>query len=203
MSRFEESADRVLEAIGGGANLRESCQKAAVPYATARTWVSAGRRDPSGKYGAWVRRLDAAKAGAAADADAEALVGNPSAPGPVESRLQSLVAGRELAGEAALAFAQAKTLAHTIDRLADTPGAAAATALASCSRRLEEVVPALALPRDDALTRLRARRSSRLDQQGNGGPNGEATGTPGRVDQIRREVAEERAARGAPNPGVW
>ena len=61
MSRFAESADSLLAAIGAGATMREACTRLDIPYATARTWVANGRRDPEGPYGAWVRRLDATK----------------------------------------------------------------------------------------------------------------------------------------------
>ena len=58
---FAES-ERILEAAAKGANLREACEKAGIPYGTARVWIERGRRDPEGPYGAWVRRLDATKA---------------------------------------------------------------------------------------------------------------------------------------------
>ena len=184
MSRFAESADRVLAAIGAGATMRDACARLDIPYATARTWVANGRRDPEGPYGAWVRRLDACKAPPADLAEVSAPdTRKGKGPGPVESRLDALLSDRVLTGENALASEQARTLAHTIDRLGETPGGAAAQALAHCSRRLEEIVPQLGIAREDSVdelkNRFRARRSGML--QANGRGSGEI-----KVDDVAR-----------------
>ena len=154
-------ADRIVEAVRRGANLREACEKTGFAYGTVRKWISAGRRDPSTAYGAWVRRLDAAKAGGAKNSGHVSGIPNDSEPGPVESRVDALLHGRDLHGEAALAAAQARTLARAIDELGVTPGGAAKTALASCSRRLEELLPKLQIPREDAVDQLHRQRSQR------------------------------------------
>jgi hypothetical protein len=157
MSRFTESAEDVLAAVGAGATMREACTRLDIPYATARTWVANGRRDPEGPYGAFVRRLDAAKAPPADDPHRD----EDSSPGAVETRVNALVSGCELNRQVALAAEQAKVLARAIDELGSTPGGAAKTALASCSRRLEELIPLLEAPREDLVDRLRAERSQR------------------------------------------
>ena len=178
MSRFAESADSLLAAIGAGATMREACTRLDIPYATARTWVANGRRDPEGPYGAWVRRLDATKT-PPADAGDDGVGLQDSGPGPVESRLDVLLGERVLAGEAALAAAQARVLARKVDQLGETPGAAAGQALAHCSRRLEELVPLLETPREDDLDRLKAKfraRRSGLRANASEHANGKGSG---------------------------
>ena len=70
-----------------------------------------------------------------------------------------------------MAGAQAKALGRRIDQLSFSPGAAAGTAMAHCSRRLEELVPLLEAPREDDLDRLKARfRARRSGMASNGGP---------------------------------
>ena len=175
---FAES-ERILEAAAKGANLREACEKAGIPYGTARGWIERGRRDPEGPYGAWVRRLDATKApptdASASDGGVSLEHAGDSGPGPVEFQLDALLGGRELTGENALAAEQARVLARKVDQLGETPGAAAGQALAHCSRRLEEIVPALGVPREDSVDRLRKRRALRRAavMQSNGRGSGE------------------------------
>ena len=60
-----------------------------------------------------------------------------------------------------MAAEQARVLARKVDQLGETPGAAAGQALAHCSRRLEEIVSALGVPREDSVDRLRRQRDLR------------------------------------------
>jgi hypothetical protein len=134
--------------LAAGLNLTEACAAAGVSYTTARKWVAAGRRDPTGKYGTFVAAID----GDVPDAD-----GRGRKIGEVEREVEALVAGRVLSGEKALAAAQARTLARTVDELAVTRGGAAAMAVVAASRRLDEVIVTLALPKRDQLTELKER----------------------------------------------
>lgn len=164
MSRFDPDAERLIPLAGEGMTLQDACEKAGVPYETARAWITKGRRDPTSRYAAGLRRLESART---IEREREA--------GPVERRLDALLRGRELTGENALAAEQARTLAAKIDQLGATPGAAAGQALAHCSRRLEEIIPGLGVPREDSVDRLRQQRAQRIAeaQQANGKGSGE------------------------------
>jgi hypothetical protein len=155
VSQFADHADRLVAFVSEGLTMRDGCARAGLSYDTARKWVSAGRRDPNGAYGAFVTALDAARCSSEAeDEDFE--------PGPVERQVEILIAGRELDGEAAIAAAQAQALARTVDTLSRTRGGSAGLALASVSRRLEECVGYLRLQPKDALTELQERRAARI-----------------------------------------
>ena len=128
MASFAKDSERLLELIGMGLSMAEACKKAEIPYGTAKKWVDAGRKAPDGVYGAWLARLTAAKAGVAADDDADGRDRDSVSPGPVELRVEALLQGRELNRQAGLAAAQARTLARKVDQLGETPGAAAGQA---------------------------------------------------------------------------
>ena len=149
MASFAKDSERLLELVGTGLSMAEACQGASIPYGTAKKWVDAGRKAPDGPYGAWLARLTAAKAGAPDDDDASPRRAGDPGPGPVELRVDALLRGCEPSQQAALAGAQAKALARRIDQLSTSPGAAAATAMAHCSRRLEELTPQLEAPREE------------------------------------------------------
>ena len=181
MASFAKDSERLLELIGTGLSMAEACQRGKIPYGTPKKWVDNGRKAPDSRYGAWLARLTAAKTspGAALASpvrDAQGPTPNPSsveglAPGPVEARVDSLLEGCEPSQQAALAGAQAKALGRRIDQLSFSPGAAAGTAMAHCSRRLEQLVPLLEAPREDDLDRLKARfRARRSGMASNGGP---------------------------------
>jgi hypothetical protein len=170
MSQFRDSADRLVTLVGEGLTLTEACKRVGMPYNTVRDWVSAGRRDPQGRYGAFVRALDSGRALCARHE------GHDREPGPVEREVERLLAGRVIEGEAAVAAAQARVLAAKVDALATAPGGSAGIALASLSRRVAECVAALNLPAPtDALDELLAHRRARLAARGHQfrpGPNG-------------------------------
>jgi hypothetical protein len=157
MSSFERDADRVLAFIGEGLSIADACERARVPYGTVRKWITNGHRNPGGKYGRFTDRMASAR-----------IVEKPKQhpddepePGPVESEVAKLLAGRDLRGEMPLVAAEARTLARSADRLSETRGGAAATALAVTSRRLEELIARLAVPAEDNIDRLREQRRAR------------------------------------------
>jgi hypothetical protein len=179
-SRFGEVADTIVEAAVNGANLRQACETAGVNYETAQGWVKRGRRDPDGVYGSFVRRLGAAKVGGSNGASSDGPVPEHSDLGPVESRVEALLRDRELHGADALAGAQARTLAKAVDELSTSPGGAAKTALVAASRRLEEVVASLALPREDSLERLQRDMREHRAAQAHRRPSSDRVGRPRR-----------------------
>jgi hypothetical protein len=125
MARFAEDSDRLAELVGKGFTMPEACARASISYKTARHWLDKGGSDPDGVYGAWARRVDAVAASSEEDE-----------PGAVEREVEALIAGHELRSESRLACEQAKVLARKIDQLDQSPGAAAAQAMAHCSRRV-------------------------------------------------------------------
>jgi len=151
MNQFDNNADRLVAIVGEGLTLTDACKQISLPYNTARKWVSAGRADPGSKYGDFVRDLDAARTLAESDGDED------HEPGPVESEVQHLIAGRKLDGEGRIFAVQARMLARSVDTLAQTKGGSAGLALASVSRRLEECIAAIRLQPGDWLTELQER----------------------------------------------
>jgi hypothetical protein len=94
--------------------------------------------------------------------------------GSLETEVNKLLASRELPGEMPLIAAEARTLARSGDRLGQTHGGAAAMALATVSRRLEETMARLQVPKEDNIDRLqravRERRAlARAAQNGGSG----------------------------------
>jgi hypothetical protein len=61
MSSFERDADRLLALTGEGLSLVDACERLGIPYGTARKWIAAGHRTPSGKYGDFVARMETAQ----------------------------------------------------------------------------------------------------------------------------------------------
>jgi hypothetical protein len=145
MSQFAEHSEQLVAMVSEGLPLTEACKRAGVAYDTARNWVTAGRRDPDGEYGAFVTALDRGRMSAVREDDDL---------GPVEREVERLIGGRELEGEVAVAAAQARVLARKVDSLAASPGGSAGLALASVSRRLEDCVAVLRLEPRDFVTRL-------------------------------------------------
>jgi hypothetical protein len=153
MSQFAEHSGQLVAMVSEGLPLTEACKRAGVAYDTARNWVTAGRRDPDGEYGAFVTALDRGRMSAVREDDDL---------GPVEREVERLIGGRELEGEVAVAAAQARALARKVDALAASPGGSAGLALASVSRRLEDCVALLRLERRDWLTRMQEERAARI-----------------------------------------
>jgi hypothetical protein len=155
LSQFSDTADRLVAFVNEGLTLTDACSRVGVAYDTARNWVSAGRRDQAGRYGAFAAALDAARASEPQrDDDREA--------GPVEREVDSFLRDRDLRDEARIAAAQARALARTVDGLASARGGSSGTALATVSRRLDECLASLDIQPTDALTELRERRAARL-----------------------------------------
>jgi len=152
LSQFADTADRLVASVTDGLTLTEACSRAGVAYDTARNWVSAGRREPSGKYGAFAAALDAAR-------DSE---GQHQEPGPIESEVHALLSDRRLAAEERLAAVQARAFARAMDVLASTRGGSSGMAMVAVSRRLDECIDGLRLQPKDALTEIRERRSARI-----------------------------------------
>jgi hypothetical protein len=165
MARFAEDSGRLVELVGTGLSMTEACDRMGLSYGTARKWVDQGRRRPASAHGQFVAALDAARSPATDEGE----------PGAVERQVEALLRGRDLTGEAALNAAQARTLARAVDELGRTRGAAAKMALATASRRLGELIPALGVPREDSVDRLRKRRDLRraAAMQSNGRGSGE------------------------------
>jgi hypothetical protein len=158
MSQFSGHREQLVAMVSEGLPLTEACSRVGVSYNTVRNWVSAGRSNPSGDYGAFVAALDRGRMAGIENDD----------PGPVEREVQSLLAGRELEGEATVTAAQARALARKVDALAGAPGGSAGLALASVSRRLEDCVAQLRLEKKDFVDELReqVQRRRQLFQQG-------------------------------------
>jgi hypothetical protein len=149
MSKFNEHSDRLVAMVSEGLTLTDACKNAGVPFDTARNWITRGRRDPSGEYGAFAVALDRARMAQAPAKD------DHEEPGPVEREVRTLIAGQELKGETAVTAAQALALARKVDSLSAMTGGSAGLALASVSRRLEDCVAQLRLPRHDWVDDLR------------------------------------------------
>jgi hypothetical protein len=62
MTRFDDIAPRVLEAVRGGATVDEAAKLAEIPVKTVHSWATRGRKDAEGRYGAFARDLDATRA---------------------------------------------------------------------------------------------------------------------------------------------
>lgn len=152
--QFDRHADQLVAMVSEGLTLTDACSRAGVAYDTARGWVTAGRRDPDGPYGAFVIALDSGRVTTADDDE-------PPEPGPVEREVQTLIVGRKLEGEVAVAAEQARALARKVDSLTAAPGGSAGMALASVSRRLEECVAFLKLAPKDWLTELQEQYAAR------------------------------------------
>jgi transposase-like protein len=61
LSRFEQVAPKLLEAIMAGATVAEGCRKLDISAHTVRSWLASGRRDPEGRYGAFAASIGTAK----------------------------------------------------------------------------------------------------------------------------------------------
>jgi hypothetical protein len=157
MSRFDEHSKGLIALVGEGLSEHDACEQLGLPYSTARKWVNAGRRDPAGRYGNFVKALNAARASTPGD----------EAPGPVAQNLEALIANRELDSEKQLGLAQARALARSIDTLSRSKAGAAALGLVAASKRLEDVVHTLRVRPPDAVDRIAARRSAAI-QAANG-----------------------------------
>ena len=180
MSRFDEHSERILGFVREGLTLTESCERVGASYATCRKWISAGRKVPDGPYGPFVAALDAARSPAA-----------DNGVGPVQRQLEELLRGHDdLTGENALRATLARSLAKAIDELSTTRSGQAKMALVSASRRLEETVASIQLPREDLVDELRRRGSQRRGQR----PID--AWTPADVEGARRSPPPEAEANG-------
>jgi hypothetical protein len=155
---FTDNADKLVTFVEEGLPMTEGCRRIGIPYSTARKWVGAGRTDPNGPYGSFVARLDAAREQTRLNREEEDL---DYEPGPVEAEVQNLIGGRQLDGQAAIAAVQARALARAVDALSRQSGGSAGLALASVSKRLDDVVAGLRLQPKNRLTELQERYAAR------------------------------------------
>jgi hypothetical protein len=158
MSFTDSNTDRIISLVTEGLPLTEACDRVGVNPHTCRKWVSAGNRDPQGKYGPFATALQAAREQRRLDREEEDLNYEP---GPVEAEVRKLIGGRELDGQAAIAAVQARALARAVDGLSRQTGGSAGMALASVSRRLDDVVAGLRLQPKNKLTALQERYAAR------------------------------------------
>jgi hypothetical protein len=151
---FDRHAKALVALCSEGLSMRDACEQRKVNYKTVETWLGKGRRDPGGRYGAFARAVDEARA--------KPVVDNKE-PGPVYAATRLTLMGLNLGPEHELGKAQALALAHMLDDLRNTKGGAAATGAAKLSERLEAVMSKLPLPRTPSgLDYLVAKRKARL-----------------------------------------
>jgi hypothetical protein len=154
MTRFAESSERILELHREGFTLQAACEAAGTPVTTARKWLAAGRAGKA-PYADWLARYEAPRT-PVDDDDGREL-------GRVESTVEMLLADREprLGPEQRLSAQEARCVARAIDELSKTKGGQAALGLVSASRRLDELITDLELPKEDAIDRLQAAYAAR------------------------------------------
>jgi transposase len=58
---FESVKDELLASVRAGATLDEACRAAGVNVHTARSWLSRGRKAPTGRYGRFASEVDATR----------------------------------------------------------------------------------------------------------------------------------------------
>jgi hypothetical protein len=58
-AKFENVNAKLIELVGNGETLIGACEQAGVNPHTAPKWVSEGHRNPEGRYGRFVKALDA------------------------------------------------------------------------------------------------------------------------------------------------
>jgi hypothetical protein len=145
--------------VGEGQTLADASENVGLSPKTAYNWSSEGRRDPEGRCGGFSRSLDAARTQARLDREEEL---EDYEPGPVEREVIMLISGRQLDQHGRIAAAQARSLARQVDTLAASRTGSAALGLAAVSRRLDDVIVALKLQPEDALTQIGRERAARL-----------------------------------------
>jgi hypothetical protein len=160
--KFDDVNAKIIELVEGGETVVGACEQVGVNPHTARNWVSEGRRNPEGRYGGWVKALDAARAHTRLDREEE----NGYEPGPVEVGVRKLIAGRNLDDHGQIAAAQARSLARQVDNLAASRTGSAALGLAAVSRRLDDVIMALRVQPKDAVSEIVEERRARLAAAG-------------------------------------
>jgi hypothetical protein len=163
---LDQHGDRLLALVSEGVPLVQACVSLGVNDKTAAKWVERGRREPDGRYGPWVKRLDAIRS-ANGNANLPIDTGGDRPAGPVETTLEALLAEREphLGPEQRLSAQEARCLARVVDELSKAKGGAAALGLVSASKRLDELIAALELPKEDAIDRLQAAYAARKTGQ--------------------------------------
>jgi hypothetical protein len=164
---LDQHGDRLLTLASEGVPLVQACVSLGVNDKTAAKWVERGRREPDGRYGPWVRKLDAIRSAHNGNANRPTATGGDRPAGPVESTLETLLADRErhLGPEQRLSAQEARCLARVVDELSKAKGGAAALGLVSASKRLDELIAALELPKEDAIDRLQAAYAARHNGQ--------------------------------------
>jgi hypothetical protein len=151
---FDKHAKALVGLVSEGLSLRDACDQRGLRYKTAQSWLGQGRREPDGRYGAFTRAVEEARAKPVQDN---------KPPGEVYQATRLTLLGLQLGPEHELGKAQALALAEMIDELRHTKGGAAATGAAKLSERLEQVMAKLPLPRTPTgLDYLVAKRRARL-----------------------------------------
>jgi hypothetical protein len=150
-SNFDSVNGKIIELVNDGETLADACERVGLPYATARGWISEGRRNPEGHRGGFVRAIDAARNGSSSNGlhhdDEEG-----HEPGPVERGVCALIAGRALDANGHIAAVQGRALARQIDLLSAKGTGSAALGMAAASRRLDDVIASLKLQPEDEVT---------------------------------------------------
>jgi hypothetical protein len=88
-SLFDKHATALVALITEGFSLHDACDERGLRYKTAQTWLSKGRREPDGRYGAFTAAVEAARAKPVQD----------NTPGPVYAATRSTLMGLELGPE--------------------------------------------------------------------------------------------------------
>jgi hypothetical protein len=145
--------------VGEGQTLADASENVGLSPKTAYNWSSEGRRDPEGRCGGFSRSLDAARTQARLDREEEL---EDYDPGPVEREVCALIAGRNLDHHGRIAAATGRALARQVDTLSASRTGSAALGLAAVSRRLDDVIVALKVQPEDAITQIGRERAARL-----------------------------------------
>jgi hypothetical protein len=153
MTLFDRHSKALVALCSEGLTMRAACEQRGLRYKTIQGWLEKGRREPNGRYGAFTRAVDEARAKPVEDN---------KEPGAVFQATRLTLMGLKLGPEHELGKAQALTLAQMIDELRFTKGGAAATGASKVSERLEAVMAKLPQSRTPSgLDYLVAKRKAR------------------------------------------
>jgi hypothetical protein len=151
-SIFDKHANALVALCSEGLTTLDACAQRGLRYKTCEAWLSKGRREPDGRYGAFTKAVDEARA---------KPVDDNKQPGEVYQATRLTLLGLKLGQEHELGKAQALALAETIDELRHTKGGAAATGMPSSPSAWRRSWPSC---------RCRARRTAWITSSPNAGP---------------------------------
>jgi hypothetical protein len=160
--KFDSVNAKIIELVAAGETVVGACEQVGVNPHTCRNWITTGRRSPEGRYGGFVKALDATRASVRLDREEE----DGYEPGPVEREVRALIAGRDLDAHGRIAAAQGRALARQVDSLVASRSGSAALGLAAVSRRLDDVIVALHIQPRDAVSEIVEARRARLARRG-------------------------------------